>query len=521
MEYKQGQNSKGKKPTRNLGAKGKISKQKFQGKCFNCDKKGHKSTECKLPKKKKHEANLLDRIEGDMENMNLTAMVSEVNMIGSNPKEWWIDTGATRHVCTNKDLFTTFEKVEGEKMFMGNSASSAIEGQGKVLLKMTSGKTLTLNDVLYVPEIRKNLVSGSLLNKHGFRMVFESDKVILSKSGMYVGKGYTTDGLFKLNVMTIVNNKNKSSAYLLESSNLWHGRLGHVNYDTLRRLINLDHIPSFHINSNHKCEICVEAKLTRSSFQTIERNTEPLELIHTDVCDLKFVQTRGGNKYFITFIDDCTKYCYVYLLKSKDEALEKFILYKNEVENQLNRRIKRLRSDRGGEYETPIGDYCAKYGIVHEVTAPYSPQSNGVAERKNRTLKEMMNAMLLSSGLPQNMWGEAILSSNYLLNRVPRKKQDKTPYELWKGRRPSYKYLKVWGCLAKVAIPAPKRIKIGHRTVDCIFIGYAHNSAAYRFLVYNSEISDIHKNTIMESRNASFFEDVFPCKSNGASSSSK
>ena len=521
VEYKQEQNSKGKKATRNLGAKGKISKQKFQGKCFNCDKKGHKSTECKLPKKKKHEANLLDRIEGDMENMNLTAMVSEVNMIGSNPKEWWIDTGATRHVCTNKDLFTTFEKIEGEKMFMGNSASSAIEGQGKVLLKMTSGKTLTLNDVLYVPEIRKNLVSGSLLNKHGFRMVFESDKVILSKSGMYVGKGYTTDGLFKLNVMTIVNNKNKSSAYLLESSNLWHGRLGHVNYDTLRRLINLDHIPSFHINSNHKCEICVEAKLTRSSFQTIERNTEPLELIHTDVCDLKFVQTRGGNKYFITFIDDCTKYCYVYLLKSKDEALEKFILYKNEVENQLNRRIKRLRSDRGGEYETPIGDYCAKYGIVHEVTAPYSPQSNGVAERKNRTLKEMMNAMLLSSGLPQNMWGEAILSSNYLLNRVPRKKQDKTPYELWKGRRPSYKYLKVWGCLAKVAIPAPKRIKIGPRTVDCIFIGYAHNSVAYRFLVYNSEISDIHKNTIMESRNASFFEDVFPCKSNGASSSSK
>ncbi|XP_027168509.1 uncharacterized protein LOC113768370 [Coffea eugenioides] len=98
VEYKQEQNSKGKRPNRNFGAKGKISKQKFQGKCFNCDKKGHKSTECKLPKKKKHEANLLDRIEGYMENMNLTTVVSEVNMMGSNPKEWWIDTGATRHV---------------------------------------------------------------------------------------------------------------------------------------------------------------------------------------------------------------------------------------------------------------------------------------------------------------------------------------------------------------------------------------------------------------------------------------
>ena len=91
---------------------------------------------------------------------------------------------------------------------MGNSASSAVEGQGKVLLKMTSGKQLTLNNVLYVSKIRKNLVSGSLLNKHGFHMVFKSDNVILSKSGVYVEKGYVFDGLFKLNVMTIINKNN-------------------------------------------------------------------------------------------------------------------------------------------------------------------------------------------------------------------------------------------------------------------------------------------------------------------------
>ena len=108
---------------------------------------------------------------------------------------------------------------------------------------------------------------------------------------MCVGKGYVSNGLFKLNVMAIINKNNQSSVYLLESSNLWHGRLEHVSYET---------------------------KLTRSSFQTIERNTKPLELIHNDVCDLKFIQTRGGNKYFITFIDNNRKYCYVYLLKSKD-----------------------------------------------------------------------------------------------------------------------------------------------------------------------------------------------------------
>ena len=346
----------------------------------------------------------------------------------------------------------------------------------------------------------------------------------LSKSGKYVGKGYMSGGMWKLNVMTIIKsemNKASSSAYILESSSLWHCRLGHVNYDTLRKLINLNHIPTFQIDANHKCETCVEVKLTRSSFQSIERHTEPLDLIHSDICDLKLVQTRGGNKYFITFVDDSTKYCYVYLLKSKGEAIEKFVLYKNEVENQLNRKIKVLRSDRGGEYESPFVDLCAQHGIIHETTAPYSPQSNRVAERKNRTLKEMMNAMLISSGLPQNMWGEAILSANYLLNKVPKKKVEKTPYELWKGMKPSYKYLRVWGCLAKVAVPPPKKVRIGPITIDCIFIGYAHNSAAYRFLIYESNIPDIHQNTIMESRNASFYEDVFPYGSKEKPSSSE
>ena len=98
-----------------------------------------------------------------------------------------------------------------------------------------------------------------------------------------------------------------SSVYMLESFNLCHGRLGYVNFNSLRRLIKLDHIPSFHIDTSPKCETCVEAKLTKSSFQSIERITEPLDLIHTDVCDLKLVQSRGGNKYFITFVDDCTK----------------------------------------------------------------------------------------------------------------------------------------------------------------------------------------------------------------------
>ena len=248
-------------------------------------------------------------------------------------------------------------------------------------------------------------------------------------------------------------------------------------------------------------QVCVESKFSNPPFHSVDnRLSEPLDLIHTDICDMKSIPSRGGNKYFITFIDDCSRYCYVYLLSSKDEAVNAFKSYKAEVETQLNKKIKIIRSDRGGEYEFPFEEICTEFGIVHQMTAPYTPQSNGVAERKNRSLKETMNALLNSSGLPQNLWGEAVLKANFILNRVPHRKTQQTPYEKWKGRMPNLNYFKVWGCLAKVAVPKPKKVKVGPKTIDCVFIGYAQNSNAYRFLVQKSEIPDIHVNMIIESR---------------------
>ena len=149
--------------------------------------------------------------------------VSEMNLI-KNTNKWWVDTGATRHICSDNKMFSTYQSVGyGEQLFMGNFSTPKIEGKGKIVLKMSFGKELTLNDVLHVPDIRKNLVLDSLLSKNGFQLVFKSDKFLLTKSGMLVRKGYLSDELFKMTVMTIVpinENKNKSSTYLLESSNV-------------------------------------------------------------------------------------------------------------------------------------------------------------------------------------------------------------------------------------------------------------------------------------------------------------
>ena len=144
--------------------------------------------------------------------------------------------------------------------------------------------------------------------------------------------------------------------------------------------------------------MCVQSKQPRKPHKAAKaRNLAPLELVHSDLCEMNRELTKGGKRYFMTFIDDCTRFCYVYLLKLKDEALHYFKIYKAEVENQLERKVKRLRSDRGGEYfSSEFFEFCVEHGIIHERTPPYSPQTNGIAERKKRTLTELVNAMLES-----------------------------------------------------------------------------------------------------------------------------
>ena len=149
-------------------------------------------------------------------------------------------------------------------------------------------------------------------------------------------------------------------------------------------------------------------KTTLKTFKSLEekRDLVPLDLIHLDLYEMNGLLTRGGKRYFITFIDDATRFCYIYLLKTKNEALHDFKIYKAQVENQLERKIKRLRDDHGGEYiSNDFSQFCAEHGIIHEVTPPYSPQSNGVAEKKNRTLTDLMNAMLESADMPYEWWG--------------------------------------------------------------------------------------------------------------------
>ena len=172
--------------------------------------------------------------------------------------------------------------------------------------------------------------------------------------------------------------------------------------------------------------------MTKSPFTSKgERAKELLELIHTDVCGPFNTMARGGFEYFITFTDDMSRYGYLYLMKYKSESFEKFKEFKNEVEKQTGKNIKSLRSDRGGEYlSTEFQEFLKENGIISQLTPPYTPQLNGVAERRNRTLLDMVRSMVSFTDLPVSFWGYALQTTVHILDRVPSKLVNQTPYEI-------------------------------------------------------------------------------------------
>ncbi|XP_071905928.1 uncharacterized protein [Coffea arabica] len=209
---------------------------KKKGNCFYCGKSGHYAVQCRHNKG--------DRANGNPPKVHLTegddiiaAVISQVN-IAANVKEWVIDSGATRHICANREAFSSYTPIgdDEEVVYLGDSRTANVLGKGKVFLKLTSGKTLALNDLLHVPNIRANLVSVALLGKVGVKVSFESGKIIMTKNNVFLGKGYCNQGLFVLNISNVINENASSSAYIVDSISLWHARLGHVNIGYIKKM---------------------------------------------------------------------------------------------------------------------------------------------------------------------------------------------------------------------------------------------------------------------------------------------
>ncbi|KAK8990902.1 hypothetical protein V6N11_028858 [Hibiscus sabdariffa] len=230
-----------------------------------------------------------------------------------------------------------------------------------------------------------------------------------------------------------------------------------------------------------------------------ERASDLLALIHSDVYGPMNTQARGGYQYFITFTDDFSRYGYIYLMRHKPEALEKFKEFKNEVQNKHGKSIKALRSDRGGEYLIQDFDELLKEcGIVSQLTPPGTPQWNGVSERRNRTLLDMVRSMMSHTDLPTSFWGYALETAAFTLNRVPSKSLQKTPHEMWNGKRPNMSFIKICGC--KAYVKHQMSTKLEPKSEKCTFVGYPKETKGYYF--YN-------ENKLFVARTGVFLEKEF------------
>ncbi|GJW31679.1 retrovirus-related pol polyprotein from transposon TNT 1-94 [Tanacetum coccineum] len=229
---------------------------------------------------------------------------------------------------------------------------------------------------------------------------------------------------------------------------------------------------------------CLVGKQQRNPFpqESTWRASQVLELLHADICGPINPLSNSNKRYIITFIDDYSRKVWVYFLVTKSEAFVVFKQYKSRVEKESGVAIKGLRTDRGGEFTSvEFTNFCNDNGIHRQLTAPYTPQQNGIAERKNRTIMNMVRSMLSGKKLPKTFWPEAVNWTVHILNRSPTLAvRNICPEEAWSGFKPSVAYFKVFGSIAYVHIPDCKRIKLDDKSKKCVFIGVSEESKAYR-----------------------------------------
>ena len=200
------------------------------------------------------------------------------------------------------------------------------------------------------------------------------------------------------------------------------------------------------------CEPCCKGKQHKNPFpqSSDRRAANPLDLIHSDVCGKMSSKSLSGAEYFVTFIDDKTRYVWVYIIKRKSDVFKCFCEWRSLVEKSFGRNVKCFWTDNGGEFTSDeFEGYLKDNGIKHELTIPKSPQQNGVAERMNRTLVEMVRCMLADAQVPKTFWAEALSTACYIRNRSPTKAvPGQTPYEALYGDKPTVGHFRVFGCTA-------------------------------------------------------------------------
>ncbi|KAI5324129.1 hypothetical protein L3X38_033202 [Prunus dulcis] len=360
---------------------------------------------------------------------------------------WVIDTGATDHMTYDPGQLTSHTPSSQLVVSNANGTPSPVIGEGSLSLS----DSLTLDSVLIVPSLHHNLLSvAQITTALNCTVTFWPTHCVFQDilSSKMIGCGTKRGKLYYLDLASD-SEASLSQAY----------KIGGISVE------------------KQTSEVCQEPSCSFSLKFT--KSLVPFSLVHSDVWGPAKITTPGGARWFVTFIDDCTRMTWVSFLQTKGEVSSKFQQFYQMVDTQFHTRIQVLRSDNGREFlNHDLNQFLQDHGIIHQCSFPYTPQHNGMAERKNRHLLEVVHASLIGANMPRSIWGEAVLSAAYLINRIPSSILNfQTPLQtLYHHLQiPPSKNLepRIFGCVVFVHLHDHQRSKLDPRAEKCVFISCA------------------------------------------------
>ena len=439
--------------------------------------------------------------------------IEQLNKTTINQENWYIDSCATSHCSNNRDQFVSLKRIMPRQIKTAKKNESFLVkfiGSIKLQIQTTNNQIIetVIENVYYNENFSSNLLSQAKLSmENGFEFHYVGDSVEILHQPSNSKLPIVKQSQFTFLMPTI----DAEIAHSVKDAVLWHRRLGHASSAALENVIGK--IPKSHLPF---CQTCALSKQVRQTYKSNDHRTQSIKVKwHSDIAG-PFPEDREGNKWFATFIDDYSRYVFVYLLPQKSDwfkAFERFLKDANIPKNTLreqdypliaNRRQMFdstfhkiiLRVDNAKEMlSSKVKALCAEYNIEPHPNTPYCKEEHGLAERYMRTLNDIARASRKDADLDEEFWGDAIQCAVYVHNRIPKSILSfKSPFELWNGFPPSYSHLRVFGCKAFAQVPKELRSKLDDHAEETIFLGYLPNIHSYRLMRPNGTI--IHRRDV-------------------------